>query len=131
MRISDWSSDVCSSDLSARSWARASRGAACAFRCRRSSRSGFLDEGDMIGAPGAGPDLGARRAQPADLAEGDVAGDEQRPVAGILAGRRGGPEHAVPAKADRKSLVYGTRVSLRVYPGGRPTNKQTVSKHSI
>src|SRR3546814_6308203 len=99
MRISDWSSDVCSSDLSARSWARASRGAACAFRCRRSSRSGFLDEGDMIGAPGAGPDLGARRAQPADLAEGDVAGDEQRPVAGILAGRRGGAEHAVHAKA--------------------------------
>src|SRR3546814_21114278 len=53
----------------------------------------------MIGAPGAGPDLGARRAQPADLADGDVAGDDQRPVAGILASRRGGAVNAVPATA--------------------------------
>src|SRR3546814_18681036 len=103
MRISDWSSDVCSSDLSAR----------------------LLDISsyDEAGAAAIEAITQAARNLPSDgwLArhgEGDPFG----PIARMLAEVRG---TALARARDRKSVVEGKSVSVRVDLGGRRniTNK--------
>src|SRR3546814_12475371 len=107
MRISDWSSDVCSSDL------RLSR--------TRGLLRGRRDRNWQRGA-GRGPDGGAERArrrrcrrEPALYGDG----------AGWRADRG-----ALPAvelrllEQDRKSVVGGRRVSVGVYLGGRRVIKK-------
>src|SRR3546814_12075284 len=102
MRISDWSSDVCSSDLVLRLARTLSR---------QRQRQKYQHQGQRrrITAPG---ELGAIFR---------VVGLDQRPAAlgvrgilvlvGLHAGQRG--------IVDRKSVWSGTRVSVRVDPGGR------------
>src|SRR3546814_13662165 len=102
MRISDWSSDVCSSDLVRRHVAVDQRAHA--------------DEGV--------------RADAAELVDaGDAAHDH--PVADLHVPGEGGVvgEHAVAADLavvgeDRKSVVEGKRVSVRVDVGGRVSIKK-------
>src|SRR3546814_18205805 len=86
MRISDWSSDVCSSDLYARG-VRAERG-------RATRRAGCFRTRDRRSAP--------------------------RPHWGVARARR--------ATRDRKSVVSGKSVSVRVDLGGRRIIKK--KKHN-
>src|SRR3546814_13592463 len=106
MRISDWSSDVCSSDLAARhGFVRACRG--------RLSGDAPVAQGpsDAIPAPGL---RGGRRAE----LRPDCGGEERD--AGE-AGRRGA--------GDRKSVGEGKGVSVRVdLSGGRRIKKKKRSK---
>src|SRR3546814_15689624 len=104
MRISDWSSDVCSSDLAHR------RQVAPGFRHRLHAAS--LGVGDAI----------ARRA---------VAAHGQRLLRVLHPHHRGvaaGPERRVAHDEgivlDRKSVVSGKRVSVRVTFGGGGTMKK-------
>src|SRR3546814_16758851 len=100
MRISDWSSDVCSSDL-------------CVEQARRVPRHG-PDRVDRIVAHGpvhrpwcAGPDAVRHRA-------------------GRLALHAAGPSRTVaPGRKDRKSAARGKSVSVRVDIGGRRIFKKT------
>src|SRR3546814_15586411 len=121
MRISDWSSDVCSSDLAcvygqSSVWGNAAgrRGSAgrkpaapggCARRalvepywlqCNRTARHGEsdMDRPDYLAA-----------GEPARLIPVTADGNKELRAASILL-------------ADRKSVVTGTRVSGRVDPGG-------------
>src|SRR3546814_5575106 len=87
MRISDWSSDVCSSDLSEPAGRNRSR------RAQRHGRYGYPDRL---------PDAQRRQA------------------------RRGGAPGEVARPEDRKSVVSGKSVSVRVDLGGRRImNKKT------
>src|SRR3546814_13655695 len=103
MRISDWSSDVCSSDLRAHRIPRARR------------------TGTAAGQPSH------RRSQLA------------RYLADTRTGRGGGSHHGPPrigatrAQGDRKSVVQGKSVSVRVDLGGRRNinEKTTDIKHAI
>src|SRR3546814_11837243 len=95
MRISDWSSDVCSSDLATGRGAPSGESDRAPRRTRRRHRGG----GDADQPPRA------RLSQPVvGLAVRRIAGDEQS--------RRGGC-------SDRKSAAYGKSVSVRVVLGGR------------
>src|SRR3546814_16641856 len=100
MRISDWSSDVCSSDLRA---ARM-RGAVPAPSC-----------------PIAG--------------QGGISSDELSRSSGLRhAAQAASPERAVATRrGDRKSVVEGKRVSVRVDLGGRRiiTKKHKTKQHHI
>src|SRR3546814_12898304 len=87
MRISDWSSDVCSSDLA-----------------RRQPFGEKLTQ--QIAGPFVGPDQ--RRDVEHEARRARV---EVKPRRGFI--------HAVRQKADRKSVVEGTSVSVRVDLGGR------------
>src|SRR3546814_13350489 len=102
MRISDWSSDVCSSDLRLQPDARPDRAA----------------EGRP--APGAG---GARRA-PGERAGGARRGRAGEPHEGRIRrhplARAAHAAHPDPGLGlERKSAVWGTSVSVRVDLGGR------------
>src|SRR3546814_15239520 len=102
MRISDWSSDVCSSDL--REW--------------QSRRDRLAD------VPSAEPglDLHDRAQQPDRAPETDQL---QRAAAALP---RPGADHANPP-GDRQSVVQGKTVSVRVNLGGRRIiNKQKRQK---
>src|SRR3546814_12223636 len=90
MRISDWSSDVCSSDLRVRGGRR---------RAGKNERN----------HPGDEPDIGRHIIACSDGAE-HGGGAEGRSG---CAGRCGG------GGLDRKSVVWGKRVSVRVDLGGR------------
>src|SRR3546814_17314939 len=103
LRISDWSSDVCSSDLAAAHSALPVR-----LCRRRRQRRGNA-------APQCRRPRG-RRAAPAG-AEGCR---EHRPV-----------RDAVRAQADRKSVVTGQSVVVRVDIGGRRTIKTTNKPNHI
>src|SRR3546814_13257813 len=94
MRISDWSSDVCSSDLFAQFFA--------------------LGFGNTVAKDLYGALL--RR----DLARG---GAQQRSLA-----RPGAAHHGNDLAPDRKSVVWGKSVSVRVDLGGRRIIKK---KHTI
>src|SRR3546814_16877353 len=102
MRISDWSSDVCSSDLGCR---------ACPFTTnllQHSPRTAAVGARSAVGnvehAPGRGGGRSARcgQRQTHDQPSGDLAG---------------APE------TDRKSVVEGRSVSVRVDLGGRRLDK--------
>src|SRR3546814_14803001 len=101
MRISDWSSDVCSSDLAERHHARPrGRGTDGAWRGRCGQRAGRA------------------RQQGADIGVAVAAG-----VA--LDGLDVGPE-----RIDRTSVVEGTSVSVRVDLGGRRSIKTKTTKEN-
>src|SRR3546814_14519225 len=109
MRISDWSSDVCSSDLHAQiAWRRAAQGA----RKRRAPAD----------APGGGvlfivTDKCNHHFPVVLVGKGDRGTEEDAaPVA--LAGRI---DHPQPK---RKSVVQGKSVSVRVSIGGRRSNQK-------
>src|SRR3546814_14159756 len=120
MRISDWSSDVCSSDLHApaASFGRYGRGDEARFRLAARGGGGAQrpdDRGDTPRGARAGRSELARRSVRGTLA---TALPGSRPA---LSRRR----HCGPHDArDRKSVGYGTRVSGRVELGGRPTIKK-------
>src|SRR3546814_20586220 len=102
MRISDWSSDVCSSDLGPRPPARDDHRAQAAGR--RGHRTGAVGQGDRVG--------------------------RDRP------GRRRGGDEVVSAvlseqPQDRKSVVEGKSVSVRVNRGGRSNVKKKKSHKKI
>src|SRR3546814_19792765 len=97
MRISDWSSDVCSSDLVVDG---------LQHRAIDLARIGVEDR-QLAGETSV--ELGHRRSRRlGDIGQGDAA---PSPPGGEPA--RGGEER------DRKSVVLGTGVSLRVALGGR------------
>src|SRR3546814_21191520 len=95
MRISDWSSDVCSSDLSG-AVAHASRQVLCAAAIAAAVQA-------------VADDVGPRPLLP-DRPLLPRRGSARRPPAGIHAARR---------RKDRKSVVSGKSVSVRVDIGGR------------
>src|SRR3546814_15188969 len=96
VRISDWSSDVCSSDLRARRRIRAAR-------IRRTAPQ------VGIGARGQFDELSRFRTMEGPLPAGS--------------GRYG-----MALSPDRKSVVQGKRVSVRVDRGGRRICKKTTVK---
>src|SRR3546814_21121706 len=104
MRISDWSSDVCSSDLLCRRWT-----------------GGLARPGAVVG----GLRIGRPTAQRAGHPQSRTAGR------GVVCSRRPG-RSAEPAP-DRKSVVEGKSVSLRVDRGGRRIikKKNTISIEMI
>src|SRR3546814_17447563 len=108
MRISDWSSDVCSSDL------------ACGEREGPAKREG---EGRSALAP---HHLAILHHLPAGIVADAV---------GELGGVGDVPDHEVGGLAglqgDRKSVVEGKRVSVRVYLGGRRIRKKKKQNSKI
>src|SRR3546814_16637415 len=110
MRISDWSSDVCSSDLQA---SAAAPETAQAFG-RRGSRRG------AGGGARAAPRSWARGGDARQCGAGDrhVACECAAPFR--IGGRAAiGADGIDGARSDRKSVVSGKRVSGRVDRGGR------------
>src|SRR3546814_19066682 len=101
MRISDWSSDVCSSDLVGGSVPRAAA----------------VDAGGA-GSPGRTRPAGAGRLPAADR------GGHGRMDGGPL----GRPSSATK---DRKCLVWGQRVSVSVHLGGRRLHNKTKNSRKI
>src|SRR3546814_17974635 len=97
MRISDWSSDVCSSDLDL---------------AVQLVRLGLLVGEDAIGPVGELVDAGIQPAQFAALQPQRAVGEpaQERPV--------------VTDEQDRKSGVQGKSVSVRVDPGGPTIRKK-------
>src|SRR3546814_12227746 len=102
MRISDWSSDLCSSDL---------------LDCRRHEHGRVVD----------GQILDVLRETLGELvhAGGDLLRNGDGVGAGRLVDADSGAGLAVEASEDRKSVVEGKRVSVRVDLGGRRVLKQT------
>src|SRR3546814_10949891 len=100
MRISDWSSDVCSSDLPA----------------REAERALVFFPGSTLGNFTHAESLRLLRAMRATM------GERGRALLGIDLRKSPAVIEAAshdPAGIDRKSVVWGKRVSLRVGPGGR------------
>src|SRR3546814_14122879 len=108
MRISDWSSDVCSSDLQQRA-----RRVAIA----EGGDAGDVRRGGAKGGDGGG-NVGAARLETAvaTVAVADTAAVETQDGRAC----RGDPlaEHRPAAVRDRKSVLEGTRVGVRVDRGG-------------
>src|SRR3546814_13578389 len=102
MRISDWSSDVCSSDL-------------------------LADHGDgLAGADVEGDVVDHRLPLAGDAERGGEVGDAQD-RRGARHGGGGGGAHDSPLR-DRTSVVEGTSVAVRVELGGRRhLTKTTIS----
>src|SRR3546814_12512695 len=131
MRISDWSSDVCSSDLGCRAAPPVRCPSAAQSTARRASRRRSTQAWRRIRPPvwpsraagGAGLlsqsscaenalALGSRREAPAKSTWNLYA--DQAHIRGI----------------DRKSVVSGTRVSVRVDLGGRRIIKKKKNNHN-
>src|SRR3546814_20889131 len=104
MRISDWSSDVCSSDLRDRS------------RCRLRDRREVLTRSTTV-KPANLIEL-ARNRQPAEVLLANVL-DEN-----MSSSIKAGQNLVQAAKADRQSVGSGKRVSVRVDLGGRKLLKK-------
>src|SRR3546814_17280668 len=102
MRISDWSSDVCSSDLSAyapvRAFSSAGQGSAPADAALQQKRR--MSRRTPLKRP---PHRRRPRPRTVDRIGGPVERQRREAVAG----------------ADRKSVVWGKSVSVRVALGGR------------
>src|SRR3546814_13804994 len=114
MRISDWSSDVCSSDLDAR---------------QSDSRAEAAGTG-AAGLMGRGGGLRLCRSYfRCPVSSAPVVDDET--VGTIVAGPVG-PVHGDPfqnrPEADRKSAMSGKSVSVRVDTGGRSIMKKKTNK---
>src|SRR3546814_16375826 len=110
MRISDWSSDVCSSDL----WHRVDR------RLADRQRQARLGDRADAGAGLEDDTAAGRRAAQRCLHGGEVS--HIRVIAGIL--HDGGAGRVVGPGLDRESVVSGKSVSVRVDLGGRPFIKK-------
>src|SRR3546814_17489347 len=104
MRISDWSSDVCSSDLQRHRLVRA---------LLRLVQPRLREDQRQL------PARRARHPRPSVAVHGGVRGD----------GAGDGPAVRTPAQLDRKSVVKGKSVSVRVDLGGRRIIKKK-KKHS-
>src|SRR3546814_16715774 len=105
MRISDWSSDVCSSDLATRPTTPSSkRGGTNGSSTRTRTRMGSI-------APSVAGTL--RRTASSPAPRNRDAGGEHRDQQRVRCRGRG-----VVAAADRKSVVWGKSVSVRVDLGG-------------
>src|SRR3546814_19054578 len=113
MRISDWSSDVCSSDLRLQPTPRAVAGHQHGVRSRQHHQA---DRHDGPGKEGVG---GEHRDLRENLAEGVERSDEA--LFGVVAQVLGVAE-------DRKRVVWGTRVYVRVDYGCRRYIKQKRKK---
>src|SRR3546814_12128802 len=114
MRISDWSSDVCSSDLGAdgrgaRRLRRQARRPACGGKCRGV-------RGALV--PRLAP-LPARRAIVRRQGQSLRRAARALPLSGERNAARGRA-----GLADRKRVGEGKSVSVRVYLGGRGINKK-------
>src|SRR3546814_17190735 len=110
MRISDWSSDVCSSDLLSDRYLLQSRPRRCIDETRRGHRDVALVSGD--------PPAFAR---PARLYSRDRKGSRD---AADRTGGIGRPDSEI----DRKNVVEGKSVSVRVDLGGRRLIKKKTKK---
>src|SRR3546814_20069795 len=130
MRISDWSSDVCSSDLLAAALPAdpARFGGAVSFQHALGAHEDAAVRTDdsqdlpvaLQHAPGAGPEHQGRRA-------GGDGGRRVDAVHHLVMGRLAAEEDG---RADRKSVVEGKSVSVRVDLGVRRILKKTKSnKH--
>src|SRR3546814_15466540 len=108
MRISDWSSDVCSADLVRGS--RAPRRRRGADRPRRRGRRLWLERRQK------------RRRRKLRPRRPPRKGDE--PCAAGLDIGRDGDEIICRRREDRKGVVQGKRVSVRVGLGGRRLHKK-------
>src|SRR3546814_13151966 len=107
MRISDWSSDVCSSDLAklgalAKKWTR---------RC-------VEEPAELASTP---PSIRAYRQPTVGLRAQDRP-HGLKPRLSAVIGR------STQIEADRKSVVWGKSVSVRVDPGGRGIIKKKKKK---
>src|SRR3546814_13832254 len=134
MRISDWSSDVCSSDLDAGREAAHGRLGRSPFDAvprgahealprdaggRRRALEVALRAAGLLGRPALRPVRARCRLGPR---EGLDAGGAPAPA-------RSGAEAGIAYAVDRKSVVKGKRVSVRVdYGGGRTVKKKTKRK---
>src|SRR3546814_19819742 len=105
MRISDWSSDVCSSDLTA---GRTYRGAGRATGAPQPGGGGAADGGRA-------PRLQNRT--PRSGRTGSAVGTACRPHRKRQAGGTHRRSHG-PARGDRQSVVSGKMVTVRVDPVG-------------
>src|SRR3546814_13325139 len=113
MRISDWSSDVCSSDLARATLSPAPRGTA--LPVHRRDREIHEPQGRQRRNPPADP---GRPRQPArDYPWPQGRADQGNRQQGLSRTRR-------PAGEDRKSGVQGRSVTVRVDLGGRRSNKK-------
>src|SRR3546814_16202006 len=109
MRISDWSSDVCSSDLPDAGVDRRARQTAQVFQRMQTDAK--------------------RQLQAAVKAGGGKAACRQRRVVEECADEADHLVHRAPVvPQDRTSVVWGTRVSVRVDFGGRRIIKKKKSR---
>src|SRR3546814_11808706 len=125
MRISDWSSDVCSSDL----WAE--RAETAAERDRElAARAAALDE-ELAALAAAPPDLKHRAQALADEAQA-ARESEAAAVAALREGEQGAKvadRKLADANEDRKSGVAGKSVAVRVDTGGARSIKKKMNKN--
>src|SRR3546814_13453058 len=132
MRISDWSSDVCSSDLGLIERLTAGHGEAVGLACQRRDPLGHIGQWHMTCIVRPGVDQNTTRTSDAAALEpqADPAPGSQRGH-WEMAARHGDPHQASPSSSvviapaerlrmtdgpslDRKSDVEGKRVSVRV-----------------
>src|SRR3546814_15919507 len=121
MRISDWSSDVCSSDLSpdtpvGRAYAPDARTTKIAAGRRTSA---------IKSRRGRSPDLRSRRRHSPIFKPSGATVPKSTPYT-PRAAHAPTPHHPQPAArrtTDRQSAVYGKTASVSVDSGGRPTTK--------
>src|SRR3546814_12580064 len=108
MRISDWSSDVCSSDLGA----------------DRTAQVGYPPRGTRGEGVGTDRPAGHGQEQPRAAAGGRDGNGPRRPdrIRGRAQGTRRRLEQR--RRQDRKSVVWGKGGTVRVDLGGRGLNKK-------
>src|SRR3546814_16608372 len=126
MRISDWSSDVCSSDLPQRAGAAEARELQPRRRMPLGDVAGHVDAAEIEGHALRARPL-QRREAVARLFETDPEATRQ-PV-DIVAQRAGGGAEA--RLGDRKSVVWGTVGSVRVDLGGRRLLKKNTNRNKL
>src|SRR3546814_21144270 len=124
MRISDWSSDVCSSDLGVRRVGRVA--ARAVLPARRQRRRGAPGAGGRTWDRGVPSPCRAPCCGLASRAEGGGAGDGSvRDAAGPSAADR---IRRAAGVEDRESVVEGKRGLVRVGIGGRRIIKKKTKK---
>src|SRR3546814_11059769 len=123
MRISDWSSDVCSSDLPPGRPQRFDQPAQPDPDRRRGARADAVHLLHGTG-PAPHPDPISQARHPARDA------GRTQPSAAQAQHRQRDPADLSVVAADRKSVVTGKSVSVRVDPGGRRIIKKKTVKNT-